>query len=53
MAKVTMRQIAATIGKPESTVYRWKKDNPPLFTAVKEYAERLYQQKIDNSVTID
>lgn len=37
---VTMREIAAAIHKPESTVYRWRQDNPDLFRAVKEYAER-------------
>ncbi|GAA0586576.1 hypothetical protein ACFQH5_20315 [Halomonas salifodinae] len=37
---VTMREIAAAIHKPESTVYRWRQDNPNLFRAVKEYAER-------------
>ncbi len=37
---VTMREIAAAIHKPESTVYRWRQDNPDLFRAAREYAER-------------
>lgn len=41
------RQDAAAIGqavnKPASTIYRWRKDNPELFQAVREYAQRLEQ----------
>lgn len=37
---ITMREIADAIHKPESTVYRWRKENPDLFRAAKEYAER-------------
>jgi len=35
-----MRDIARAINKPESTVYRWRNENPDLFRAVREYAER-------------
>ncbi len=36
---VTIRQIAAAIHKPESTVYRWRHDNPDLYAAAAMYAE--------------
>jgi len=32
--------IGQAINKPVSTIYRWRKDNPPLFAAVREYAGR-------------
>lgn len=42
---VTMREIAQTVNKPESTVYRWRHENHELFTAAKEYAERAKKKQ--------
>lgn len=43
MTNVTMAAIAKAVNKPESTIYRWKKENPELFEAVREYAARIAQ----------
>jgi len=51
--EVTMQQIADAINKPASTVYRWRKDNKALFQAVREYAARQHQQKVDKPQTND
>lgn len=32
--------IGQAVNKPASTIYRWRKDNPELFEAVREYAQR-------------
>ena len=48
---VTMKQIADTVNKPESTIYRWKKDNLDLYTAAKEYAERKHKGELDKQGT--
>lgn len=39
-----MREVARAVKKPESTVYRWRLDNPELFQAAKEYAERKHDE---------
>lgn len=44
---VTMREIAQAVNKPESTVYRWRNENHELFTAAKEYAERVSKKRGD------
>jgi len=46
---VTMREIAVAVNKPESTIYRWRHENLDLFTAAKDYAEKLNRLKLDKS----
>lgn len=50
MKKVTMREIAEAVNKPESTIYRWKRENPALYVAVLEYAERLKDRSVDKPI---
>ncbi len=43
---VTMREIAEAVNKPQSTIYRWKHDNPDLFQAAKDYAEKRKHERL-------
>lgn len=45
------REQAETIGqavnKPASAIYRWRKDNPALFEAVRQYADRAPRHTVE------
>jgi len=40
MTQPTLRAIAKAVGKAPSTVMRWKKDNPALYEAARDYAAK-------------
>ncbi len=43
---VTMREIARAVHKPESTIYRWRNDNPDLYRAAVMYAEGADMEQV-------